>query len=226
MYTLYKLIFSDGKLYIGQTARAMRTRMTEHRYHSRASKNQVYVAWRDQGEPDFEIISQHETEGEAHAAEKSAIRDLDTLYPAGYNVSRGGKQPDVQWTDEMRNSASARSKQRWEKRKEDGWVMPESQRVKLVGRVFSVEARAKMSAASKGKPKAERSAETKAKLSASAKAMWSDHDRAKARSLLIRSSWTNEKRAKLSEKAAELWKNQEIRAKRLDAMRKSKISNE
>ena len=89
-------------------------------------------------------------------------------------------------------------------------------------RVFSVESRAKMSAAAKGKPKAPRSDETKAKLSTNAKAAWEDKDAAATRVAAIRAAWTPEKKAAMAAKAAELWKDPAIRARRLEAMRKEK----
>lgn len=222
MYKVYKLTFSSGKIYIGQTARPIRIRMIEHRCIAKTSQLPVYCAWRDQGEPIAEVLAEYETQQESHFAEKAAISLLDTLHPQGYNVSRGGKQPDVQWTDEMRDAAANRSKRRWEARKAEGWTMSESHRQRLKERVFSAETRAKMSAAAKGKPKAPRSAEVNAKIAERTKAAWSNPEITAKRTASIRAAWTPEKKAEMAAKAAELWKNPEIRAKRLEAMRKAK----
>lgn len=86
-------------------------------------------------------------------------------------VSSGLK---ASWTDEMRKAAGERSKARWDKRRTDGWVMPESQKQKLSQCVVTEETRLKMSAASKGKKKAPRTMETRNKLAGTASSSWKD----------------------------------------------------
>jgi hypothetical protein len=126
------------------------------------------------------------------------------------------------WTPEMRAKRSEQAKAFWAKRKADGWVMPQSHKDNLSKKIVSQETKLKMSAAAKGKPKAPRSDETKAKLSTNAKAAWEDKDAAAIRVASIRAAWTPEKKAAMAAKAAELWKDPAIRAKRLEAMRKEK----
>ena len=272
MYKVYKLTFSSGKSYIGQTSRKMITRITQHRQSARTgSLLAVHCAWRMYGEPVVEVLAEADSQEALHAAEIEAISRFKTMVPFGYNLSIGGdtapsKNAEVaakisqkaigrkvgddvkimlsqkskanwgnveyrekvilaakaSWTPEMRAERSRKSKAFWEMRRSDGWACLDSTREKLKGRVFSVESRAKMSAAAKGKPKAPRSDETKAKLSTNAKAAWEDKDAAATRVAAIRAAWTPEKKAAMAAKAAELWKDPAIRAKRLEAMRKEK----
>ena len=102
MHILYKLTFTSGKSYIGQTVRDMATRFTQHKQSAmrRDSQLPVHCAWRKHGEPLLEVIGEYQTVEELHAAEILAIKDQGTLAPNGYNVSYGGdtapsKNPDV-----------------------------------------------------------------------------------------------------------------------------------
>jgi len=102
------------------------------------------------------------------------------------------------WTDDMRKAAGERSKARWEKRKAEGWVMPESQKKKLSDCIVTQETRQKMSAAAKGKKKAPRTDATRKKLSLSVAASWKDPEINEKRSAAI-SSALKEKYANMSE---------------------------
>jgi hypothetical protein len=238
MHILYMLTFSNGKIYIGQTVRTMQTRLAQHRQSSRnGSKLPVHCAWRSHGEPVVKVLAEFGSPEELHAAEIATINALNTLCPNGYNLGRGGetapsKNPDVAkkisesaqgrkyvdttpwskastalwendeyrkkvsdglkagWTEERKEIARKRIMAMWAKRKEEGWEMPESQKQKMRYKVFSPETRAKMSAASKGKPKGPRTEETGNKISKNVK---------------------------------ESWKDPEIRAKRLAAMKAAKL---
>lgn len=92
MQTLYKLIFSSGKLYIGQTVRTMQTRMAQHRRSAMNGNSQlpIHCAWRKYGEPSVEIIGEYESPEALHEAEIAAIQQYNTLSPNGYNVTHGG----------------------------------------------------------------------------------------------------------------------------------------
>ena len=227
MGCIYKLTFTSGKSYIGQTVRSMSTRITQHKAAITAgSMLAVHCAWREHGAPEVQVIARSNDPEQLHSLERAAIIEHGTLSPGGYNISTGGdtapsKSPEVaakiaakargrvvpqekreqiaesmrkRWedpeyrqtvlqglqgsnTEEVSQKRSASAKARWQKQFADGWTFPESARVKLTGRAFSDETRAKMSAAAKGKKKAPRSEETKAKLAAAAKAFWSDPER-------------------------------------------------
>jgi len=92
MHTLYKLVFSSGKTYVGQTTRTIKSRIAQHR-RSVASDSQllVHCAWRQHGDPEIIVLAQFESQEELHAAEEDAIKSLNTLSPNGYNVAHGGK---------------------------------------------------------------------------------------------------------------------------------------
>lgn len=90
-YRLYKLTFSSGKSYIGQTIGKIRTRMVRHRQGVKwGSKLAVHNAWRKYGEPKFEIIGEYESHEDLHKAEIKAIKEYNTFVPNGYNLSEGG----------------------------------------------------------------------------------------------------------------------------------------
>lgn len=74
---------------------------------------------------------------------------------------------NASFTEERRAKLSAGMKTMWEKRRADGWTMPEETRTKLRQKTVSDEARAHMSAAAKGKVISDA---TKAKMSAASRA--------------------------------------------------------
>ncbi len=100
-HILYKLIFSSGKIYVGQTVRKMQTRFSQHRKSATGgSLLPVHCAWRKHGEPSVVILGDFNTHEELHAAEIAAIRDLNARVPHGYNLAYGGetapsKAPEV-----------------------------------------------------------------------------------------------------------------------------------
>lgn len=91
MLALYRLTFSSGKLYIGQTSRHIKVRMSAHRAAAnRGSRLPVHCAWRQHGDPIVDVIGVFDTQDELNAAERATIAALNTLAPNGYNISRGG----------------------------------------------------------------------------------------------------------------------------------------
>lgn len=131
MFTLYELKFSNGKVYIGQTSRALKVRISQHRQAMRAgSELPVHCAWRVLGEPAVRALSTHSAQDELHAAEIAAISAFSSVVPGGYNLSFGGetapsKSPDVAakiagkaqgrlHTKEVKERLSAGLRERWE----------------------------------------------------------------------------------------------------------------
>lgn len=91
MLALYRLTFSSGKVYIGQTSRPLKVRISTHRAAARrGSSLPVHCAWRAHGEPEVDVLGVFETQDELNAAERATIAALNTLAPNGYNISRGG----------------------------------------------------------------------------------------------------------------------------------------
>lgn len=91
MFTLYRFTFSSGKVYIGQTTRPLKVRVSAHRAGAkRGSLLAVHCAWRQYGEPVVDVIGVFASQDELNAAECATIVALNTLSPNGYNISRGG----------------------------------------------------------------------------------------------------------------------------------------
>lgn len=182
---VYKLTFSNGKSYIGQTMRVLAERVREHR---KASNDlPVARAFRRYGEPRAEIIATASSLEELNAFEVAAIIEHGTMKPGGYNLCEGGK-PAPMRNPEVAARVGA----------------------KLKGRVFSDEVRAKMSASAKLRIRPPRSAETCARLSASLKAAWSKDDRSrnKAISVAVKKMYdekTPEQRQAFSEARKRAW---------------------
>lgn len=192
MHILYKLTFDSGKLYIGQTTRPLKTRMTAHRQAAkRGSSLPVHCAWRVHGEPLIEVIGSYETHDELHAAEVDAIRAMNTISPNGYNVTIGGdtapsKNPVVAakiakkavgrlHTEEVKEGLSDALRARWEDPEyrakvsaglKAGWT-PE-RRAAAAARA-SARVGEKRSEETKAKLRGPKSDETRRKMSAAAK---------------------------------------------------------
>lgn len=127
------------------------------------------------------------------------------------------------WTDEMRKAAGERSKARWEKRKSEGWEMPDSTKSKLKKRVFSEETRKKMSESAKGKKKPNRKKETCDKLSVSTAESWKDPEIKARRSMAIRAAhlerhanMTEEEKREFSEARKRAWETRRLKQTQSD----------
>lgn len=126
------------------------------------------------------------------------------------------------WTEERRESARKRILDMWAKRKEEGWVMPESQKQRLRDKVVTDDAKSKMSESAKTRPRKPFTDATKEKLSKATKESWANHDNSK-RVASIKESWDKKDRSEISEKAKNSWKDPEIRQKRIAAIKAAKL---
>lgn len=126
------------------------------------------------------------------------------------------------WTDEMRKAAGERSRARWEKRKSEGWTMPESQREKMSRKVVSEESRRKMSESAKARKRTPATDQTRAKLSAAKTKMWQDPEARAAHGKAI-SSALKEKHANMSEE--EKLELSEIRKRAWETRRLNKLKS-
>jgi len=166
-FSLYKLTFSSGKSYIGQTVRPFRERFRQHKKSARTgSLLAVHCAWRMHGEPQVEILATFETQDELHAAEISAIVDHRTLSPNGYNISYGGDTSPLKNPEVAKKVAAA-----------------------AIGRKYQDKARFVDAA-----KKLWESAEYREKVSASLKACWTPEMREK-RSEISKAMWAKQKLA-------------------------------
>ena len=80
----------NGKIYIGQTVRALEERM---RQHKRNSKTAIDRALHKYGAENFsvEVIDTAETPEELNAKEIAWIASYNSMAPNGYNLCKGGE---------------------------------------------------------------------------------------------------------------------------------------
>lgn len=173
MGVIYKLTFSSGKSYIGQTTVLLSRRICDHRASARTGvAYPVYRAWRKYGEPVCVVLLEVEDSGALADAEIAAIRDHGTLRPQGYNVAHGGRSGMLGRT----HTAQARKKI---SEKGRGRIVPPhvwtpqrraQQSERMRARCVSEETRAKMREAGKRVPEEarRRTPETRKRMSAAA----------------------------------------------------------
>ena len=134
----------DGKIYVGQTQRTLKERISEH---MRGGRRRSYIdrAIKTHGIENFivEVIEECSTVEELNEREMFWIRELNSRYPNGYNLTSGGNGRNV--TDEARKNMS---------KAQIGHVVLEETRRKISlansgkNHVVSEETRKKMSARS------------------------------------------------------------------------------
>ena len=274
MYILYRLWFSSGKSYIGQTSRSVEARLAQHVRSAMNgnSKLPVHCAWRLYGTPAIEVISHSDSQEDLNIKEKLAIEFYNTISPNGYNLGPGGetapskcpevankiakkakgrlhnkitikkmsviskekwKDPEYQkkvsnslkagWNDERRKITSDRMKKYWEKRKSEGWKMPESTKEKIRVRKFTEETRKKMSDSAKARIRQPVSDETRKKLSKLTTDSWKNKDLKEKRSKSISvalsekfNSMTEEEKEIFSLTRKKAWETRRARSKRTE----------
>lgn len=98
-YLLYKFIFPNKKIYIGQTKQSFSRRLAQHKHNSINEKRIEYnflinKAIRKYGWDNFtkEVILDKIAEDEIDNLERQYIKDCNTLTPNGYNLSLGGNK--------------------------------------------------------------------------------------------------------------------------------------
>jgi len=237
MHTLYMLTFANGKIYIGQTVRTMQTRLAQHRQSSRnGSKLPVHCAWRVHGEPVASVIAEFGSPEELNAAEIATIKALNTLSPNGYNLGHGGetapsKNPDV--AKKISEAATGRkyvdttpwskaSTVLWENEEyrkkvseglKAGWT--DERRQAARERILAMWAKRKAD----GWEMPESYRESLRNRAVTAETRKNMSDAAKGKPKAPRTKATAEK---LSKSVAESWKDPEVRARRIAAMKAAK----
>lgn len=87
---VYLLVFPDGKKYVGATFATLESRLKSHRRDAKRPKHPVNHAWAS-AVPKVSVLSEMpQTKEELYAKEISAIERHGTLWPEGYNRTRGG----------------------------------------------------------------------------------------------------------------------------------------
>ena len=84
--SVYQLHFSGGKSYVGMTTNLIR-RMKAHA--SNTKKSVVGCAWKKYGTPAISVLFQGTVE-QCKQEEIRCIKEMDTRYPIGYNLTDGG----------------------------------------------------------------------------------------------------------------------------------------
>lgn len=89
---IYKFVFSNNKIYIGQTTLALSKRIYHHEFNSRKDnpKLAVHRAWKKHGRPEITVLAIVEL-SEVSATEIRAIRVYDSYGLHGYNLTIGGE---------------------------------------------------------------------------------------------------------------------------------------
>jgi hypothetical protein len=227
---LYKLTFSNGKVYIGQTVRMLEVRMAQHGRGARAnSLLPVHCAWRKHGEPSVDLLGEYGSMDELHTAEIAAIAEYGCVAPLGYNVSFGGetapsKNPNVA----AKIAAKARGRKASDATREvvrnasiSHW-QDEAYRAKVHAGVmasWTPEMRAAAGERSRARKGEKRSEEAKANMRGR---VFSEEHRARmstAAKARIREPRTEETCRRLAASVAASWQDPEIRAKRSAAIR-------
>lgn len=103
MATIYKLNFSNGEFYIGQTSRPVQKRVNQHQATKGKGCPLLHSAWLNQEFTGYEVLEDSLTDGEANEQEVYWIRKLkptlNTL-PGG-KVLRGFNHPRAKYTPEQ-----------------------------------------------------------------------------------------------------------------------------
>lgn len=89
---IYKFVFSNNKIYIGQTTLALSKRIYHHEKNSHKNnpKLAVHRAWKKYGRPEITVLAIVETY-ELNETEKRAIQAYNSYGAFGYNLTIGGE---------------------------------------------------------------------------------------------------------------------------------------
>ncbi len=149
MGILYKIEFSNGKVYIGITRKTFRIRMNQHEAYARNGvKTPLYNAWRKHNDPECSILAIVENHMLAEI-EIKAIKAFNSMTPFGYNCTAGGDgTTNYQHTDEHKKHMSKLMMGNNRNTEEVKQIL--SEKAKL--RRHTEETKAKISASGKGKP--------------------------------------------------------------------------
>ena len=137
--TLYRLVFPNGSSYVGITKQALVDRMGIHRNDARLNTSKLYVAWRELGEPEVQILGLIDDHLWEHA-ERLAIE----VWRPDLNTHPGGNGAGKKHSDETRSRIGLGN--RGKKMPPQSPEHRAKNSLAKTGKKFSVETRAKMSA--------------------------------------------------------------------------------
>ena len=200
---VYKITcISDGRVYVGITAKTVEIRWLQHIQHGLSGRlnTPLYDAIREYGASGFrvECIGEAPTRKEAGLIEKQFIAEFECLDPKGFNRTTGG-EPSSRWSEAARKKAS-------ESKKGIPWT--DEKRASMAVIQATDDYRAKMRAASAKRGPIKHTYESKQKLSnATLRYFELPENRAKHSRQAKERMADPERRRKLSEKAREnAWK--------------------
>jgi group I intron endonuclease len=173
IYLIYKHTSPSGKSYIGQT-KDYKQRCWQHQRPTSRCKA-FAAAIKKYGWDNFthELLVEHITEDEANTLEIFYIKEHQSLFPGGYNLTEGGDARLLSEETKAKIGAANKGKVHTDESKAKmaaarmGKVLSGEHKAKLLvvntGRTFSEEHKAKIGAANKGKVHTD---ESKAKMAA------------------------------------------------------------
>jgi group I intron endonuclease len=156
---LYKLIFPNGKAYVGITSTSLQRRLSLHRSHAkREIRGHLQRAIRKYGPNSFtaEILATSDDWETLCQLEKEAISRFGTFGPNGYNSTLGGEGTlgFKMNPDQIRKAVEARGCRKGITSRPAGWHHSKESREKIAnagkGRIFSEERKAKIGASKLG----------------------------------------------------------------------------
>lgn len=115
MGCVYKLTSPSGKSYIGLTLSSLGQRIKRHVYQTNnGRRNAINLAFLKYGVENFtkEILFESDDPLELRKIEEKYVRELNTHYPNGYNLTYGGEYSGF-WGEEVKLLISKRAKQNW-----------------------------------------------------------------------------------------------------------------
>lgn len=108
---VYCLTCPEGKKYVGQSV-DLNTRLRQHKHSPKTGgKSAVVNAIRNYGFDNFKVTilaeveekTEKERDDKLFQFEKHFVKEMNTIFPNGYNVSRGGQgNPGWKWDNEYR----------------------------------------------------------------------------------------------------------------------------
>lgn len=168
---LYRLMFGNGKSYIGITKQrdpSMRFRDHERCAGDERRKSALYHAWRKHGAPSLQVLAQVEND-DLLATEARAVSAYKTQIPSGYNTTPGGDTNPMDFASlrgkisrAMKGRATALGQKRTDETKA-------RLSAAMKGKKASQETREKMSMARRGVKRRPHSQEARENMSAAAK---------------------------------------------------------
>lgn len=201
MGIIYKLTFSNGKVYIGMTTVSLKNRIACHRNLAKKEKPKLLVhrAWKMYGDPEVEILLSAEHSNILGQAERFFILLYGSYGENGYNLTSGGeespmKRPEIAAKVSAILSSPEHSKRikalhTGSKRSEETKAAMSAMRKGMgLGVPKTPEHRRKIGEAGKGKSfnlGSKRSPETRAKQSDSAVKSWTPCRREQMRKISI-----------------------------------------